>query len=208
LPQTPDPHAHALAIAAVPARQARAQEEPPKWLQQAKDVRRKLAAGAAAAGATAKLTSAILKGRPWTAPAGVPAPRCRGLAGGARQRELLDIAYLSTCLANGSDPFDITLRQQNAHGLTCDVSQSINRSPWSHHLRTITTASRIYSFQHDRLLHGEELFRCYGWEAQVDGLAADHTNDLVGETMALPPLMAALTGLAVSAGLPLPGLLV
>ena len=92
--------------------------------------------------------------------------------------------------------------------MTCDVSQSINRTPWSYHMRTITTASQVYSFEHDRLLQAEELFRAYGWEVQVDGLPTEQVSDLVGETMALPPLMAALTALLVAAGLPLPGFLV
>jgi hypothetical protein len=93
-----------------------------------------------------------------------------------------------------------------SQGLMCDVSQAIDRRPWAYHLRTITTSSAIYNFTRDRTLLPQEILRVYGWSPDATNNTYEEVADLVGETMALPPLATILGSLLVAVGKGLPGL--
>lgn len=134
----------------------------------------------------------------------------RGLAGTPRQKDILDIAFLSHShrlnLHPGSDEAKEAARSSvpGGLGLVVDVSQSVERHPWSYErLHTVTTSTRAYSFSLERVLAAEELLMMHGWPREI--AEAPHTigraamRDLVGETMALPTVAAAMAALLVAA---------
>ena len=128
-----------------------------------------------------------------------------GLVGSLRQRDVVDVCYLSICHQLGLNPVKLdtkaTVRRLE---LYCDVSQNVNRSPWSRgHVRCATTSSRNYSFEMDRLMVPEEMLMAYGWPRPI---AEAHTSvpdtamdDLVGETMALQPLATVMLATIIAA---------
>jgi hypothetical protein len=128
-----------------------------------------------------------------------------GLVGSVRQRDVVDVCYLSTCHRLQLNPVLLdtkaTVRRLE---LYCDVSQNVNRSPWSiGYVRCATTSSRNYSFELDRLMVPEEMLMAYGWPRTV---AEAHTqvpatamDDLVGETMALQTLATVMLAMVIAA---------
>ena len=67
-------------------------------------------------------------------------------------------------------------------------------------MRRVLRNSRVYSYEHDRILSAYEVFRIYGWRDPVlQGLTERQAWDLVGDSMALPPLAVALFGLLLGA---------
>ena len=117
-----------------------------------------------------------------------------GCVGSSRQRDVVDVCYVNMCHKLGLNPaLPDTKATIRSLELYCDVSQNVNRSPWSFKkIRCATTSSRNYSFALDRLLVPEEVLMAYGWPRAV---AEAHTqvpvtvmDDLVGETMALQTL--------------------
>ena len=115
----------------------------------------------------------------------------RGLVGSVRQRDVVDVCYLNICHLLQLNPVLLDTKETVRRlELYCDVSQNVNRSPWSlGYVRCATTSSRNYSFSMDRLVVPEEMLMAYGWpramaeaRTEVPDTAMD---DLVGETMAL-----------------------
>ncbi len=135
--------------------------------------------------------------RPWTeGPRSLPS--CRGLSLTPRVRELLDLGFLWACWRSGRHP--IQDRDELVADLFPDVSQNPGRKPWSVGLRRVLRNSRVYSYEHDRILSAYEVFRIYGWRDPVlQGLTESQAWDLVGDSMALPPLAVALFGLLLGA---------
>lgn len=112
-----------------------------------------------------------------------------------RVLELVDLAAMS----NSMGPTDLYV----------DISQNPKRHPWwrGHHLRTLTTVSQIYMFQHDRLLLPIEKFFFLGWERDsfnADSLSNAQINELTGNAFTLPQIAVLLTGI-MAGGMACPG---
>lgn len=128
-----------------------------------------------------------------------------GLVGSVRQRDVVDVCYLATCHRLSLNPALLeTKAKVRLLEMYCDVSQNVNRSPWSlGHIRCATTSSRSYSFEMDRLLTPEEVMMAYGWPRKVaearTQVPAAAMDDLVGETMALQPLAVVMLATIIAA---------
>eukprot|EP00971_Amphidinium_carterae_P125035 2477218-Amphidinium_carterae.1 len=74
-------------------------------------------------------------------------------------------------------------------GVFVDVSQDGHLKPWTRHkLRSITTSTAWFSFDHKRLLLPEELFKVLGFNANTSNMSASALSDLLGEAIAPPCL--------------------
>lgn len=128
-----------------------------------------------------------------------------GLMCSLRQLDVIDVCYLSVCHHLQLNPvLPETKETVRKLELYCDVSQNVNRSPWSvKRLRCVTTSSRHYSFTLDRLLVPEEAMIAYGWPPEVaeacTKVPATAMEDLVGETMALQTLGMVMVAMIVAA---------
>jgi len=159
-----------------------------------------------ARGKLAKLGCAMANQNPWTDSGAA----LRGLVGTPRQKDIVNVAFLSTCFKLRLHPASAEAAEAarscvpGGLGLVVDVSQSVHRRPWSlGRLHTVTTSTKAYSFGLERVLAPEELLVIYGWPR---GMAeATHTigrtdmRKMVGETMALPTVGAAMAALLVAA---------
>eukprot|EP00971_Amphidinium_carterae_P333518 6468300-Amphidinium_carterae.6 len=90
-----------------------------------------------------------------------------------------------------------------------DLSQGLDRSPWSTNVRSICGGSNLYIFQQQRCLRPSEHLELLGWPAELatrktEKLKHAQVRDLAGESMALPCV--ALANLALIAVLPDPTL--
>ena len=70
--------------------------------------------------------------------------------------------------------------------LYCDLSQSASRKPWCQSVRSIVSASVIYSFEADRILILEEHYRLLGIDMELPPLTPGDHRNLTGEAMAAP----------------------
>lgn len=128
-----------------------------------------------------------------------------GLVGSLRQRDVIDVCYLTICHKLGLNPVLLdTKAAVRRLELYCDVSQNVNRSPWSRgYVRCATTSSRNYSFEKDRLLVPEEMLMAYGWPRKIaearTQVPTTVMDDLVGETMALQPLATVMLAMVIAA---------
>lgn len=140
----------------------------PKWLQQARSLRN-------------QLPEHCRDRRPWS-----PHALLQGLGSTDRVRELCDLAFLCT---------EETLRQAGEdcshanviRGLSCDVSQNVQRKPWGT-LRTLTTNSCVYVFELDRVLLPEEGLRLLGFPTlpMMKHITPGEMHEFMGQAMALP----------------------
>ena len=153
---------------------------------------------------------------PWTQPAGLARPACRGLSRTSRARDLVDVAVLSNCERIGIKPMAVAssaaARTAVAHGLFLDVSQSIGRKPWRDgRVQTLTTASRIFSFEDDAVVLDEELYGSYGRHVDVDaakgrGVTRVDLKRFLGNTLAVQPISTILHCMVAAIGRGIPGL--
>jgi len=153
-----------------------------KWEQQAKALRQ-------------ELPSDLSDKKPWTDFA-----RCQGIST-HRQRELLDLAFLTT-LSSRRSRGEPCSKRDIIEGLFVDVSQAIDRKPWGP-LRTVCGGSQVYSYQKDRLLIPEELLRLLGfatsrWCHDANVSRAEVTA-LAGSGMALPSVSVVCLSLMLAA---------
>ena len=134
----------------------------------------------------------------------------RGLSGTPRQKDILNIAFLSTCQRLGLDPASPEAAaaarsgDPGGLGLLVDISQSVNRHPWTlGRLHTVTTSTKAYSFALERVLAPEEVLMMYGWPRPMaeapHSIGRSRMRNLVGETMALPTIGAAIAAVLVAA---------
>ena len=82
--------------------------------------------------------------------------------------------------------------------LILDCSQSVNRKPWSNHVRSICSGSLLYLFKADRCLLPEEHLLLLGWpchKTRTSMLSAGQVRDLAGESMAMPCIATASAAL-------------
>lgn len=110
--------------------------------------------------------------------------------------DLLDIAWFAETTAKGLRTPD-ELAAVRRH-LVCDVSQSVERSPWTKGttLHTFTTTGEMYSFALDRKITQSEKFKALGFPPVDHGSLDDSAlRDLVGEAMALPSVGAVVYAL-------------
>ncbi|MCP4242421.1 MAG: hypothetical protein GY772_17840, partial [bacterium] len=85
------------------------------------------------------------------------APALRGVPSTKRVRELLNIAFLQACeeekVCAAEAAWTPATRQKVARSLFADVSQAVGRSPWAKGtLKTVTTATELYSFERDSMV--------------------------------------------------------
>ena len=91
----------------------------------------------------------------------------------ARVKDLLDVGF--------------QMNSRNPEALFCDVSQSVQHTPWVRSkLRSITTSSRYWSYSAERLLEPQELLRAFGFEPDCTGVSKHHLQNLLGECMSPP----------------------
>lgn len=141
--------------------------------------------------------------QPWTAPARGASPALRGLSGCARQREVIDLAFLCACAEEGLNPRARAHRHKVASGLFVNVSQNPCRRAWGRVLGTFCASSIVYSFEHDRTLIAEEMLRVLGWGAvDAAGLSQAALRDLAGESLAKPCIAAAAVAMLATVHLP------
>ena len=96
--------------------------------------------------------------------------------------------------------------QRPASGYGCQA-RNPRRGPWSFDLRRLCRNSRMYSYQHDRLLVPTELYKMYGWRSvDLSVLSLAHCQDMLGDSMALPTVGLALASLILIAGEAIPDL--
>ncbi|MCP4243351.1 MAG: hypothetical protein GY772_22570 [bacterium] len=144
--------------------------------------------------------------RAWTEVPYCP-PALRGLPRSRRIMEVVELGYLWASQKRGRSPLSGQDRPLIAANLFVDVSQNPGRCPWSFGLHRLTRNSRIYSYEHDRILSPFEAFRVYGWRNPcLEGLAASEAWDLLGDSMALPTLAVAVSAVVLGAGPYMPGL--
>jgi hypothetical protein len=136
-------------------------------------------------------------------------PNLRGIGRTARQDDLIDFAFLKTCIDAGVDP-GAAASMRCAEHLYVDTSQDVARSPWGHQLKCVTTSTKLYSYGQDRAVMPMEIMRAYGWPARgvlaQTGVRRDELADLIGEGMALQPLSVVLVAILATLGQDIKGL--
>ncbi len=100
-----------------------------------------------------------------------------------RLHDILDTCFAIAQKANPNQPQASIVRN-----LWCDLSQAVQRRPWSKGLRTAVQNSVNYSFQHDCVLSGAAHMRLLGWSKRR--VATTHLSDrefrgLAGESLSL-----------------------
>ena len=144
--------------------------------------------------------------RPWTSAAqllgcGVVTPA---------QRELLELGFLSRC-AELRVPIpassDAASRALVAKDLYIDLSQSAGRRPWRvGSVGTITTSSRVYSYEFDMMLRTEDLMHAYGRDvSRISKEQQAQARVVLGNCMAVQPVAVVLHSLIIGVGRLLPG---
>ncbi len=152
-----------------------------RWVKQSEDMR-------------ADLPPSLQKTKPWTDSA------CLQGITTDRQRELLDLAYLTTMMSKQDSDGGLPAKASVTAGLVCDVSQAICRKPWGPP-RTWCCSSQVYSFEKDRMLLPEEGLRLLGFATSgwTDGMAPSEVQDFCGMAMAVPSVTVAATSLILAA---------
>lgn len=110
----------------------------------------------------------------------------RGLSGTEREVETINIVWMKACMAKGATFHDMTV----AKGLTCDVSQAIARTrPKFDALLTNCSSTRMYSYEHDRVLLAADWLGILGFpQDYLDFAAEEIARDLVAEAIATPEM--------------------
>ncbi len=119
-----------------------------------------------------------------------------GLGATRRQRELLECFLLLHCHHCGVSATCPKQLREAMRGLTCDISQNRHHHAAEGHasgsMASLCTSSIIYSFEHDRLVHEEELLAGMGWQSvTVPQMSRQEIRGLIGESQALPSLAVA-----------------
>ena len=126
------------------------------------------------------------------------------------QHELLELGFLSRCAQLGMPipaSSDAASRALVAKDLYIDLSQSPERRPWRvGSVGTITTSSRVYSYEFDMMLRTEDLLRAYGRDvAHISKEQQSQARVVLGNCMAVQPLAAVLHSCIIGVGGFLPG---
>ena len=125
----------------------------------------------------------------WPSPPGLPSR--------PRLRELLDLGILAICFQHSLPPTEDVVHSI-CRELVIDVSQNPVRRPWKKDtLPGLCSASRIFSYEHGRVIMHRESLRMLGWRLPVctNGITQADIGGLLGESMALQPHAAAIWGL-------------
>lgn len=124
--------------------------------------------------------------KPWTSRTstrlhGVP-PTC------SRVMEMIDICYIDIMKQNQARPAAEQLTDDElVLGLFVDLSQAVQRRPWSYGVRTLHKRALIYSYQIDCVLPVWALFRLHGFPKNIVlEQSASSLQGLVGESWSLP----------------------
>jgi len=97
-----------------------------------------------------------------------PHLRLVGVPESERQRDLLDVAWISRLKEATPSETEVDLRK----GFWCDLSQSVLRKPWSSRLRNFKSRGHLYSYEKDRCLSGSDQLRVLGWPKRFfDGVS-------------------------------------
>lgn len=180
--------------------------EAAKWEQQAGRFRRQLAQrgrsyhdaqpwskGCTGVGADAHQQVPSLAGLPRPVP--------------ARKWELFDLGVLWALDQLDISELTATNVRMAVQNLMCETTQNPARGPFSFDVKRLCRRSRPYSYSHDRMLYPSEMFALYGWDKPVlRRLTRGECGDLIGDSMALQSVGAALLALICSVGLAIPGL--
>ena len=78
-----------------------------------------------------------------------------------RQLDLLDVSWEARLL-EGSGRIAAAELKRN---FFVDLSLSVSRRPWSHHLKAFRGKGHVYSFEADRCLDGLDILKMFGWPA-------------------------------------------
>ena len=102
---------------------------------------------------------------------------------------------------------DAASRARVAKDLYLDLSQSAARTPWRiGSVGTITTTSRVYSYEFDMMLRTEDLLHAYGRDvARISKEQQGQARVVLGNCMAVQPVAAVLHSLIIGVGRLLPG---
>ena len=118
-----------------------------------------------------------------------------------RTVEMLDLAFLWSCIQRDAMEVTQSARQRAAQKLLVNYTQNPDRKPWGYVLGRFTRSCRWYSFEDDRLLSAHELFRIYGWrQVSLEGISYSDAVDMIGDSMALPTLGVALLAFTLACG--------
>ena len=101
-----------------------------------------------------------------------------GVPKAERYTSLIDIAWELHKKRVGRD---------DDNALFCDISQNLERLPFSPHCRALTRSSLIYSFRFDRVLTGKDHLSLLGFKparfSNLDELSQKVQKDLAGDAM-------------------------
>lgn len=143
--------------------------------------------------------------RKWSNPWSKKA-RLQGLSSTQRVRELLDCCYLYHESLLVHQAGQMPSESQVIQGLVIDVSQAVQRKPWTRGgpCRTFCTGSETYSFEADRILLPEEELALLGFPpGLLSGITLSEGYELVGQSMAICSVglgQAVLLSAAIKAG--------
>ena len=96
-----------------------------------------------------------------------------------------------------------TTNKSLAAGFYLDFEQNPERNPWGS-LRTCTTSTRVYSYEHDRVLSPLDNLWLLGYprSVSVDGLKLGELHKLAGSAWALPTMGVCLYAALLEADFP------
>ena len=116
-----------------------------------------------------------------------------GVPKAERYTSLIDIVW-ALHLKKGGRPDD--------PALYCDISQNLERLPFSSHCRALTRSSLVYSYRHDRVLVGRDHLSLLGFDparfSNMDRFSQKAQKDLAGDAMSPPSVCFAMMILIVS----------
>ena len=104
---------------------------------------------------------------------------------GLRELQLIDLCW-SFNVKKCNDVEEIAALEKE---LVCDISQSLNRMPWSRAcVRSMISASRFFKFSRNRVLHPHEHFALLGFTevSSACGLSNTDLYDLASQAMSQP----------------------
>ena len=147
----------------------RRRSESMKWEQESLDLRKTLGLGP--------------DSRPWTGRAGL---QLHGIKDLPRELDILDIVWAKACRASGKALDDMSV----AKGLTTDPTQSATWAvPKYDKLGTQLKATRIYSYELDRVILGCDILSLMGYEHHLlDFVDEESAKDMAGEAIAVPEM--------------------
>lgn len=139
-----------------------------------------------------------LTAKPWTSRIRT---QLTGLNATERVRDLIDVAWFSAT-KDAADHIELERIQKH---LVVDVSQAVDRRPWSMSFSTLTTNSECYVYHLDRTLLESEKFYLLGfpkWTLNPVCLSQNALRDLAGECMGVPDVTAVCYAALLNARLP------